>query len=103
MSELPIKWMWRENISTGLALAEKDVWSRASRRASRLGQEHTSKIETEDEEAEPALGVKVRVESSSAEDPDLKVTIRWLKGHDTVLFESLCGMIKRKLDTKVNS
>ncbi|RFU28455.1 hypothetical protein B7463_g7887, partial [Scytalidium lignicola] len=106
MSRLSLKWIWKENIATGLALAEKDVWSRASRRASRRSQEHTSKLEKnedEDEEADIALAVKIRVEEPEGESLDPKTTICWLKGHDTVLFESFCGMLKRKLDIKVES
>jgi 23S rRNA (adenine1618-N6)-methyltransferase len=44
-----------------------------------------------------ALGFKIYVEKS-ADVAGIKVTIRWLKGHDNVLFESFCGMVKRNLE-----
>ena len=86
--------MWKANIATGVGFCEKDVWSRAVRRQAALkGQE----IEL-DEDADMALGFKILVEKSG---DDTKVTIRWLKGHDSVLFESFCGMMKRKLEEAV--
>jgi len=44
-----------------------------------------------------ALGFKI-VLLEVAEDKAVKVNVRWLKGFDTVLFESFCGMLKRKLE-----
>ena len=44
-----------------------------------------------------ALGFKIFVEKAINE-LGVKVTIRWLKGNDSVLFESFCGMVKRKLE-----
>jgi 23S rRNA (adenine1618-N6)-methyltransferase len=46
-----------------------------------------------------ALGFKITVEKSG--EAGAKVTIRWLKGHDSVLFESFCGMVKRKFEEAV--
>ncbi|KAH8809134.1 hypothetical protein F5884DRAFT_858636 [Xylogone sp. PMI_703] len=100
MSQLSLQWTWKETTAAGIALAEKDVWSRASRRALRRSQGHTSESEKNEGEGgkkDIALGVKIHVEEPTEESSDLKTTIRWLKGHDSVLFESLCGMLKRKL------
>ena len=44
-----------------------------------------------------ALGFKIHLQKKS-EEAGLRVIVRWLKGHDSVLFESLCGMLKRKLE-----
>lgn len=43
------------------------------------------------------LGFKIYV----ADLPEMKgaeIIIRWLKGHDSVLFESFCGMLRRKVE-----
>jgi 23S rRNA (adenine1618-N6)-methyltransferase len=87
--------MWKPTLSTGVGFCERDVWSRAARRqaASR-----SQELEV-DEDAEITLGFKIRMEKS--DDDDVKVTIRWLKGHDSVIFESFCGMVKRKLGEAV--
>jgi len=84
--------MWKASISTGVGFSEKAVWSRGARR-------HAAKAaETEaNEEAEMALGFKIQV-GEKIGGPEVQVTVRWLKGHDAVLFESLCGMLKRKLE-----
>lgn len=50
------------------------------------------------EEEDMALGFKVHVEQLPGGQPGSKTTIRWLKGHDSVLYESFCGMLKRKVE-----
>lgn len=50
-----------------------------------------------------ALGVRVQlrlVRGEKAEDKEVKVLVRWVQGVDSVLFESFCGMVKRKLESK---
>lgn len=84
--------MWKPSISTGVGFSEKDVWSRAARRHATKGKEKGV-----DEEGDMALGFKIFVEKAINE-LGVKVTIRWLKGNDSVLFESFCGMVKRKLE-----
>ncbi len=56
----------------------------------------------EDEDPEIALGFKIHVEPNPGGESGAKVTIRWLRGHDSVLFESFCGMVKRKLEELMN-
>jgi 23S rRNA (adenine1618-N6)-methyltransferase len=84
--------MWKPNISTGIGLSAKDVWSRAARRHAAKGQE----VDV-DEDAEMAFGFKIYVETNT-NSTGVKVIIRWLKGHNSVVFESFCGMINRKLE-----
>jgi 23S rRNA (adenine1618-N6)-methyltransferase len=84
--------MWKPSISTGVGFSEKAVWSRAARRHAAKGQE----IDV-DEDADLALGFKIYVESI-ADSTGVNVLIRWLKGHNSVLFESFCGMLNRKLE-----
>ncbi|RDW69312.1 hypothetical protein BP6252_08332 [Coleophoma cylindrospora] len=93
LSSLSLKWMWRKSISTGLGFTEKNVWSRASRRQATNKDPTTT--EMKDDDADMALGFKINVLAET--DRTVKITVRWLKGHDSVLFESFCGMIKRKL------
>jgi 23S rRNA (adenine1618-N6)-methyltransferase len=84
--------MWKASISTGIGFSEKAVWSRAARRHAAQGQEVDI-----DEEAEMALGFKIFIEEK-ADEAGVIVTIRWLQGYDAILFESFCGMLKRKLE-----
>jgi 23S rRNA (adenine1618-N6)-methyltransferase len=86
--------MWRASISTGVGFSEKAVWSRASRR--QVARKQGDAVE--DDDPEMTLGFKIHVEPNEINESGTKVTIRWLKGHDTVLFESFCGMLKRELE-----
>lgn len=87
--------MWKPSISTGVGFSEKAVWSRAARRQASKGQEFDVNADTD-----MALGFKIYVVKSDA-GPGIKVTIRWLKGNDSVVFESFCGMVKRKLEDAI--
>ncbi|TAQ89711.1 hypothetical protein B7494_g1974 [Chlorociboria aeruginascens] len=88
LSELPLKWMWKANISTGLGFTDKAVWSRAARRHAAKAQEDDSM----DEDTEMALGFKIHIEAITEPQASVRITIRWIKGINSVLFESFCGM-----------
>ncbi|KAG0646343.1 U6 small nuclear RNA (adenine-(43)-N(6))-methyltransferase [Hyphodiscus hymeniophilus] len=92
LSRLPLKWIWKASISTGVGFSEKAVWSRAARRQA----VKSEKVET-DEDTEMAFGFKIHVEKDT-EQAGVQTTVRWLKGQDTVIFESFCGMLKRKME-----
>jgi len=66
-----------------------NVWSRAARRAKANGVIDTST------DGEVKLGFLIIV--SGSEGRTATVNVRWKRGQDGVLFESLCGMVKRKL------
>jgi 23S rRNA (adenine1618-N6)-methyltransferase len=86
--------MWKAKIFTGVGFSNRAVWSRASRRhASNQGAGKSS-----DDAVEMALGFRITVEEIPGGQGGAKTTIRWLKGHDSVLFESFCGMLKRKIE-----
>jgi 23S rRNA (adenine1618-N6)-methyltransferase len=85
--------MWKPNIHTGLGFAHKAVWSRAARRQAIK----ESEPENEDDD-DAALGFKIYVEAMVDNEVRNSTMVRWLKGKDPVLFESFCGMLKRKLD-----
>ena len=102
-----LHWKWRAAIATGVGFAGGNVWSRASRRKAarphyRLPDtEMKDAIDSDEDDAEPALGFKIRILPATGTDAAASTTpcvqIRWLLGQDAILFESFCGMIKRKL------
>lgn len=99
LSALPIQWHFRKNLSTGIGFATENVWSRQARRKmhnAETAAAHKAGID----EVRAALGfkVQVRLDGILAEDRGVRVVVRWLKGSDSVLFESFCGMLKRKLE-----
>lgn len=52
--------------------------------------------------AQVALGVRLQIRLVRGQNPDekeVRVLVRWAQGTDTVLFESFCGMVKRKLES----
>lgn len=72
----------------------ENVWSRQARRKMQT----TGTAQTPDiDEHKAALGFKVYVKQEGIS-RRVRVMIRWLKGTDSVLFESFCGMLKRKLE-----
>jgi len=91
---LHLQWQWRQAAMTGVGFANENVWSRASRRRGKAAAEGTP---DEIDESEAALGFKVQVKRPLGGEGS-EVVIRWLKGHDAVLFESFCGMLKRKVE-----
>jgi len=96
LSQLPLKWMWKAKVFTGIGFSNKAIWSRAARR-------HVSKVPrdlegADDDEEDMAYGFKVQVEANPGGIAGSQVIVRWLKGHDSVIFESFCGMLKRKVE-----
>lgn len=97
LNALPIQWHWRKNLSTGIGFATENVWSRQARRKMQ-NPEAAEKHKMEIDEGQAALGFKVQLKLDGIEETRTKVVVRWLKGKDSVLFESFCGMLKRKLE-----
>ena len=92
-----MKWHWRENIFTGVGFCDKAVWSRSARRhAGKTTDDHGMNASDEDEE-DMAFGFKLQLQAIDEAGGTSTVNIRWLKGHDSVIFESFCGMVKRKM------
>ena len=91
LKDLDVRWQWRPAICTGVMEAKENVWSRAARRKKKFGLANAgnTKAESEDED-QVGLAIKVvcRIE---------EVDVRWLRGTDAVLFQSLCGLLKRAL------
>ncbi|EED15582.1 DUF890 domain protein [Talaromyces stipitatus ATCC 10500] len=91
-----------------IGYAKEDVWSRKARRK-HSREQHDDPLEYKqsmrhDELVfaveEAALGF--RIDLSLQADHSVDVVIRWIKGSDQVLFESFCGMIKRKATEEVH-
>ncbi|KAI9739151.1 MAG: hypothetical protein M1834_007364 [Cirrosporium novae-zelandiae] len=79
-----------------LAFFEKNLWSRGARRRIRDPQSgHSDNWNNED----AALGVKIQLSSTKERPEDSEIYVRWLKGNDSVIFESFCGMLKREIGT----
>ncbi|KAI9807416.1 MAG: Methyltransferase-like protein 16 [Piccolia ochrophora] len=97
LTEAPLQWQWRAPLATGVGFAMENVWSRASRRQRGSSDDTTHDADEIDEE-EAALGFKVQLRGLK-DSQNTGVVIRWLKGNDSVLFESFCGMLKRKFET----
>ncbi|KAG0156180.1 hypothetical protein PDIDSM_3357 [Penicillium digitatum] len=102
LSSLPWFWVWDQTHSAGTGFAAENVWSRFARRKMKLaGEEGAAKLKVIP--AQVALGVRLQIRLVRGEKPEkkeVKVLVRWAQGTDTVLFESFCGMVKRKLESK---
>ncbi|PWY90662.1 DUF890 domain protein [Aspergillus heteromorphus CBS 117.55] len=90
LSSLHIQWHWRQDLTTGVGFAMQNVWSRQARRKMLNPDTRPDKAEIDAAKAE--LGFRVQNAMK------VVVVVRWLKGTDTVLFESFCGMLKRKVE-----
>lgn len=101
-SSLPWFWEWNKAVSAGVGFASENVWSRQARRKMKLaGQAGTGRLDAIPDEV--ALGVRAQLKLLQGKEPETKevhVLIRWIQGTDSVLFESFCGMVKRKMEGK---
>ncbi|KAL8846883.1 MAG: hypothetical protein Q9221_008049 [Calogaya cf. arnoldii] len=97
---LDLRWRYRAQISTGVGFAKANVWSRAARRQQKRdaadGGDLTEKSDDDDDEEveKMALGFKIYL---ARENEVITVSIRWLQGNDSVLFESFCGVVRRQI------
>ncbi|KAL2002202.1 hypothetical protein VTN02DRAFT_425 [Thermoascus thermophilus] len=104
LRSLPVKWEWHPAMATGAGFAMENVWSRQARRKRQLQQKGDADAEKEQQtnESSAALGFKIQLRQKAV-GKDVEVLIRWLKGTDSVLFESFCGMLKRKVDESLRN
>ena len=95
---LDVKFRYRPILATGLGFADGNVWSRAARRRKqqlRHDSKNKAASDSESDDSESAFGFKVQLRSG--EKGSVEVSVRWIQGRDSVLFESFCGMLKREL------
>lgn len=91
------KWKWDSDSGVGVGFVARNTWSRAARRKGRSDEDER------DQGDEMALGFRIYVKEVPADgerSSGTEVVVRWLKGGDSVLFESFCGMIKRKVEAQ---
>lgn len=102
LRSLPWYWDWNKSLSAGVGFASENVWSRQARRKMKLaGQAETGHLDAIPQEI--SLGVRVQLKLLERKEPESKevqVLVRWTQGTDSVLFESFCGMLKRKMEGK---
>lgn len=85
-------WTWDTEKSEGVGFSECNVWSRsARRRIKNLAEAERNGTQ----KAEIKFGVMITVKEV---DRKTQVLVRWLKGEDSALFESFCGMVKRTVE-----
>ncbi|QSZ34418.1 hypothetical protein DSL72_006010 [Monilinia vaccinii-corymbosi] len=101
LSESMTLWTWDSKTFTGVGFCDHAVWSRKSRRSrqnagsiSRASESHAHDKRSPND---MVFGFKISLQELEVDSQGTAVTVRWLKGRNHVLFESLCGMIKRNL------
>ncbi|KAI9793251.1 MAG: hypothetical protein M1816_000672 [Peltula sp. TS41687] len=101
---LQAAWQWNAAITTGVGFVMGNVWSRSFRRKNKKAikkEQGTDKGEKEVEDEEDALlGFKIQLRYDKGSREIVCVLVKWLKGNDSVLFESFCGMLKRTLEMR---
>lgn len=104
ISKLDLKWVYSVTENGGIGRSLKgDVWSRRARRKRHHDQEMRDAADAEestDDEKEPAIAFRVSLSRSFTTGdatPKAVVHLRWLQGQDSVLFESFCGWLRRKV------
>lgn len=87
-----------------IGYAREDVWSRKARRKF-AREQHDGEAISHDEKALDVLTAALgfRIDLSLQADHSVDVVVRWIKGSDQVLFESFCGMLKRKLTEEIEA
>ncbi|KAJ5407984.1 hypothetical protein N7509_001867 [Penicillium cosmopolitanum] len=96
-------WEWDQSRSAGVGFATENVWSRQARRKMKLAGQGGSSAKIDTVPDGVALGIRVeaklvRGQSDSSNKNEVQIVIHWIQGMDSVLFESFCGMLKRKLE-----
>ncbi|KAJ5974312.1 hypothetical protein N7481_011522 [Penicillium waksmanii] len=97
-------WEWDQTRSAGVGFAAENVWSRQARRKMKLAGQGGSSAKIDSVPDEVALGIRVeaklvRGQLDSSNKNEVQIVIHWIQGMDSVLFESFCGMLKRKLES----
>ena len=109
LHSIHVAWQWNSSIYTGIGFAMRDVWSRTYRRQRKKMTKHTATTASAADEEEnddddnweinpekAALGFKIILSMDKGVE-GVTVIVLWLKGYESVLFESFGGMIKRRL------
>ena len=95
LSSLAIRWHWQKDMTMGVGFATENVWSRQARRNRK---KDDSTTDVDENRAALEFRIQLLMEQHEQHKKVVHVVVRWLKGVDAVLFESFCGMLKRKLE-----
>lgn len=101
-----IRWEWNDEKGNGVGFTRGDVWSRAARRRGGDGkiplkankEQKRRKIAEDDPTSAMAFGFRLlvtEIEGNPGRENRTEVEVIWIKGDDSVLFESFCGMVNR--------
>ena len=102
MQALDLAWRFKKGLGVGVGFAWEKCWARTVRRKKAREKENVDEDEDEDEAEDERvvkdakLGFKISMHAGMDSD-GVSVTVRWLKGFDAIMFESFCGMLKKKL------
>ncbi|MCJ1370519.1 hypothetical protein MMC20_001732 [Loxospora ochrophaea] len=104
---LDLQWRYQPPSLQGLVVARQNVWSRSARRRRRKKPHSHSHSQADSSSSSssssgndiPALACMIQLSPSkpNEEEEGSEVAIRWMRGRDSVLFESFCGMVRRGL------
>ncbi|KAJ6086337.1 hypothetical protein N7486_010618 [Penicillium sp. IBT 16267x] len=102
LSSLSWYWTWDQSRSAGVGFAPENVWSRQARRKFKHAGQGDASVKLSVIPVEVELGVRVQLKLVRGQNPEtheVQVLISWIRGTESVLFESFCGMLKRKMET----
>lgn len=100
MDSLSWYWSWDQKDSAGVGYAAENVWSRQARRKMKVSGVESMKLDSVPQQVALGVFVQLRHVRGKEETDEVRVLIRWIQGTDSVLFESFCGMVKRKLEAQ---
>ncbi|KAL8947509.1 MAG: hypothetical protein Q9222_006214, partial [Ikaeria aurantiellina] len=102
LKDLDLKYRYKADTATWLGSAKENVWSRAARRRRERkveeDEDEEDEEDKEEEEAEPALIFKIQLSPEDGSD-SVVVSVRWMQGAESKVFESFCGMLKRRVSS----
>ncbi|OAL62526.1 hypothetical protein A7C99_7112 [Trichophyton rubrum] len=94
-----IPWKWDNQRSSGLGFTMENAWSRQARRKRQqqeAAQDGSDQADIPFDTENAVFGFIIQVRRPGPKNAD--VTVRWVKGADSVIFESFCGMLRRKVE-----
>ncbi|KAJ5105028.1 hypothetical protein NUU61_002375, partial [Penicillium alfredii] len=105
LGSLSWHWTWDRSLSAGVGFAAENVWSRQARRKMKLAGQEGASNKPAGMPEQVALGVRVQLRlSGTSQTPNkqnVHTVVQWIQGTDSVLFESFCGMVKRKMEGEI--
>ncbi|KAJ5670909.1 hypothetical protein N7507_000036 [Penicillium longicatenatum] len=102
LSSLSWYWIWDQSRSAGVGFAPENVWSRQARRKLKFAGQDGAPGKLLAMPVRVELGIRVQLTLVRGQDPErheVEVLISWTRGTNSVLFESFCGMLRRKMET----